>query len=115
MCQHVPSASLAMPPLFIALRVVFFDAIFAFLNARDPHPSRSYHLSVGWHGTVLGSNTVYHAWCGPSWLGDSNRTSSHNAGSRRSPPPILPFWLPPALALTLHGRPIEVLDLEPVA
>ena len=30
MCQHVPSASVAMPPLFIALRVVFLDAIFAF-------------------------------------------------------------------------------------
>jgi hypothetical protein len=28
MCQHVPSASVAMPPLFIALRVLFFDAIF---------------------------------------------------------------------------------------
>jgi hypothetical protein len=32
MCQQVPSASVAMPPLFIALRVVFFDAMFAFLN-----------------------------------------------------------------------------------
>ena len=28
MCQQVPSASVAMPPLFIALRVVFFDAMF---------------------------------------------------------------------------------------
>jgi hypothetical protein len=36
MCQHVPSASVAMPPLFIALRVVFFDAIFAFLNCSRP-------------------------------------------------------------------------------
>jgi hypothetical protein len=27
MCQQVPSASVAMPPLFIALRVVFFDAM----------------------------------------------------------------------------------------
>ena len=27
MCQQVPSASVAMPPLFIAHRVVFFDAI----------------------------------------------------------------------------------------
>jgi hypothetical protein len=29
MCQQVPSASVAMPPLFIELRVVFFDAMFA--------------------------------------------------------------------------------------
>jgi hypothetical protein len=29
MCQQVPSASVAMPPLFIALRVVFFDVMFA--------------------------------------------------------------------------------------
>jgi len=29
MCQHVPFASVAMPPLFIALRVVLVDAIFA--------------------------------------------------------------------------------------
>jgi hypothetical protein len=29
MCQQVPSASVAMPPLFIALRVVFFDAMFS--------------------------------------------------------------------------------------
>ena len=36
MCQHVPSASVAMPPLFIALRVVFFGAIFAFLNCSRP-------------------------------------------------------------------------------
>ena len=48
MCQHVPSASVAMPPLFIALRVVFFDAIFVSLNCSRPHPSsRSYHL-CGW-------------------------------------------------------------------
>jgi hypothetical protein len=36
MCQHVPSASVAMPPLFIALSVVFFGAIFAFLNCSRP-------------------------------------------------------------------------------
>jgi hypothetical protein len=29
MCQQVPSVSVAMPPLFIELRVVFFDAMFA--------------------------------------------------------------------------------------
>jgi hypothetical protein len=28
MCQQLPSASVAMPPLFIALRFVFFDAMF---------------------------------------------------------------------------------------
>jgi hypothetical protein len=38
MCQHVPSASVAMPPLFIALRVVFFDAIFAFQTTDSMTP-----------------------------------------------------------------------------
>jgi hypothetical protein len=31
MCQQVPSASVAMPPRFIALKVVFFDAMIVFL------------------------------------------------------------------------------------
>ena len=34
MCQQVPSASVAMPPLFISLKVVFFGAMFALLAPR---------------------------------------------------------------------------------